>query len=72
MKRLVSVRMLGFRRGEYVRYSAWSAVLIAAGLNLAGCSRGGGDFTLTSVSGAPVSLSEQRGKVVLLSFGAVG
>lgn len=51
------------------------AVLLAAAASLAACGGGGADraapdFTLPSVSGKPVSLSGQKGHVVLLNFWA--
>lgn len=51
---------------------AFCATSVVVGLFLPACSRGGGDFTLTDLDGRSVSLSDFQGKVVLLSFRAVG
>jgi len=53
------------------RLSLW--VLMGAGLLAAdsGCARRG-DFELKTYDGGQMALSDLKGKIVLLSFGAVG
>ena len=55
----------------------WRYLFIALGLATSGCSSGSSDepapdFRLTSVDGRGVSVSDFKGKVVLINFWAVG
>ena len=54
-----------------VRTLAALVVSAAVASALAGCAPRG-DFTLANLQGQRVSLSDQQGKVVLLSFWAAG
>jgi cytochrome c biogenesis protein CcmG/thiol:disulfide interchange protein DsbE len=72
--------MISIRGRRHRRIGAWILVisLLCIGTILSGCSDGGPekgrtaapDFTLRDISGREVSLSDFRGKVVLLDFWA--